>query len=250
MSNRIHIKLLSENALLYLKKNLSTVTKKIQENNNNSWIYSTFPQPMFVEKKIEIFDFELQDNPESGDKVIDFKNSVIIYETLKGLPRYIICDEKFWLWLHFEKFYFITKKMMKIRSESTIKDHWMHDPGTRRGLMFGVLSRCYFRVALTADETKGENKYELSKWVIENPLRFRHLSFGAFSSEEHLTRGIVRGEKRALEEFGGAENNDIYPEISKYVSVIGSVRLLDKISEEDIERMIYEKMLELLNGSK
>ena len=58
------------------------------------------------------------------------------------------------------------------------------------------------------------------------------------------------GDFWALEEYGSAEDNDIYPEISKYVSVIGSVRLLDKISEEDIERMIYEKMLELLNGSK
>lgn len=250
MPNQIHIKLLSENALIYLKKNLASVTKNIQENDNNKWIYSAFPQPMFVEKKIEIQDFELEDNPDSNDKNIDFNNSVLIYERLKGLPRYIICDEKFWLWLHFEKFYLITKKMMKVRGESTIKDHWMHDPGTRRGLMFGVLSRCYFRAALTVDESKDNNKYELTKWVIENPERFRNLTWRAFSSEEHLVRGILRGEKRALEEYGGAEDNDIYPEISKYVSVIGSVRLLDKISEEDIERMIYEKMLELLNGSK
>ena len=253
MPNKIHIKLLSENALLYLKNNLASVTKNIQENDNNKWIYSAFPQPMFVEKKIEISDFELQDNPDSGDKDIDFKNSVTIYETLKELPRYIVCDERFWLWLHFEKFYLVSKKMMRVRGESTIKDHWLHGTGEgnhRRGLMFGVLSRCYFRAALTIDDSKGENRYELTKWVIDNPERFRNLTWRAFSSEEHLVRGILRGEKRALEEFGGAEDNDIYPEISKYVSVIGSVRLLDKISEEDIEVMIYEKMLELLNGSK
>jgi len=248
MPNQIHVKLLSENALLYLKKNLTNVTKNIQENDNNMWIYTTFPQPMFVEKKIEISDFELQDNPESNDKEIDFKNSVTIYENLKSLPRYIVCDEKFWLWLHLEKFYSVAKRMMRVRGESTIKDHWTHNPGTRRGLMFGVLSRCFFRAALTVDESKGVDKYELTKWVIDNPERFRNLTWRSFSSEEHLVRGILRGEKSALEEYGKVENNDIYSEISKYVSVIGSVRLLDKISEEDIERMIHEKMLELLDG--
>ena len=245
--NSIHIKMLSEDALIFLKKNIGLITKKIIENDDNEWIYSTFPQPMFVEKKCSIFDFELKDNPESSDKDADFYNSITLYEKLKDLPRYIICDEKFWLWLHFEKFYLITKRMMRIRGESTVKDHWTHEQGTRRGLMFGVLSRCYFRAALTVDESKGDDKYELTRWVIDNPERFRNLTWRSFSSEEHLVRGALRGEKHALEEFGGAEDNDVYSEIGKYVSVIGSVRLLDKISEEDIELMIYKKMLELLD---
>ena len=42
------------------------------------------------------------------------------------------------------------------------------------------------------------------------------------------------------------ERNDIYPQIGKFVSVIGSVRLLDVISEEDISNMIYDKTKELL----
>lgn len=139
---------------------------------------------------------------------------------------------------------------MKIRGESTIKDHWMHTQGIRRGLMFGVLSRCYFRVSLTIDKTNEENEYELTKWVIENPERFRNLTWRAFSSEAHLVRGVLKGEKRALEDFNGLEENNIYTEISKYVSVIGSVRLLDIIAEEDIEAMIYDKTFELLNGRK
>ena len=248
MNNSIHIKLLSENALIFLKKNISIITKKIQEKDDNDWIYTFFPQPMFVEKKLVIHDFELMDNPESSNKEIDFNNSIAIYENLKNLPRYIVCDERFWLWLHFEKFYRVVKGMMPIGVESTIKDHWMHSQGTRRGLMFGVLSRCYFRVALTVDENNPENKYDLTKWVIENPYRFRNLSWRSFSSEPHLVRGILSGEKRAVEQFGGKEDNGLYPEIAKYVSIIGSVRLLDKIKEKDIEEMIYRKMVQLLGG--
>lgn len=111
--------------------------------------------------------------------------------------------------------------------------------------MFGVLSRLYFRVALTVDKSL-DDKYELTKWVIDNPERFRNLSWRSFSSEEHLVRGILKGEKKAVENFKIKENNSWYPEIAKYVSVIGSVRILDIINENDIEFMIYDKMIEVM----
>lgn len=122
----IKVKMMSENALIYLKNNLSRITQKILENDDNKWINAEFPEPIFIEKKYEFEDFDLMDNPESVNKDIDFKNSIIIYEKLNKLPRYIICDERFWLWLYFDKFYLVVKNLMKIRGDSTIRDHWMH----------------------------------------------------------------------------------------------------------------------------
>lgn len=243
--NNINVKMLSDTALAYLEKNIEQITKQIQENNTNEWIFSTFPQPMFVTKKFIISDFSIAENLNSNDKSLDFENSKNIYENLKNLPRYILTDERFWLWLHFEKFYKEVKAMMPINGKSTVTDHWMHKQGVRRGLMFGVLSRCFYRVSLSIDE-ESLDKYHLTKWVIENPERFRNLTWRAFSSEEHLVRGILKGEKMAVEEKPENEKNDIYPEIAKYVSIIGSVRLLDAISENDIANMIYEKTKELL----
>jgi len=156
-----------------------------------------------------------------------------------------LTDERFWLWLHLEKFYKEVKSMMTVNGKSTILDHWMHKQGTRRGLMFGVLSRCYFRVVLTVDESL-PNKYELTNWVIENPERFRNLTWRSFSSEEHLVRGIIKGEKKAIDANPDLEKNSIYPEIAKHVSIIGSVRLLDIISEDDIAAMICEKTQNLI----
>ena len=248
--SKINIKMLTEDALVYLRNNPDSISKMIKENENNSWINSTIPQPMFVEKKLQIDDFELTDNPESSDKNIDFENSKALYESLKVLPRYILCDERFWLWLHFEKFYSVVRQMMKVKGKSTFTDHWLQTRGVRRGLMFGVLSRCYFRVALTIDD-KAIDKYSLTKWVIDNPERYRNLTWRSFSSEEHLVRGVLKGEKQAVDEFKGKENSDVYPEIAKYVSIIGSVRLLDMMTEDDIQLMIYNKTKDLLlNGVK
>ena len=243
---RINIKILSEDAYLYIKSHLDLVTKKIQENDNNSWLKDIFPSPIFVEKKIFVPDFDLTDNPDSKDKDIDFENSVKLYEALKAVPDFILCDERFWLWLHLDKFYPIVRGMMKINGVSTIKDHWLHAGGTRRGLFFGVLSRCYFRVALTVDNTLSD-KYELTRWIIENPLRFREFTWRNFSSERHLIRGCIKGEKRAIEETPNArETGELFAKIAKHVSNIGSVRLLDAITESDIEQMIYKKTKELL----
>ncbi len=248
MSNLIHIKIMNDSAVAYLSKNIAHIVKKIQENESNEWIYTEFPQPMFIEKKYEIKDFDLTPNPESQNKSIDFDNSILLYENLKSLPRYILSSEQFWLWMHFEKYYSIVREMMKINGVSTVTDHWMHKQGTRRGLMFGVLSRCFFRVKLTVDESKGDNKYELTKWVIDNPLRFRNLTWRSYSSEEHLVRGILKGEKKAIDENPDKENNDFYPQIAKDVSEEGSLKLLDAISESEIENFVYSKMIEYING--
>jgi len=245
MVSKINVKILSENSLNFFKKNLDLITTKIKENNNNKWIYEVFPQPMFIEKKLQINDFGLKQNSNSADKQIDLINSITLYENLKDLPRHLLTNECFWLWLHLEKYYEIVRSMMPIRSVSTITDHWLHKQGTRRGLMFGVLSRCYFRVALTIDSTN-KNPYLYTEWIIQNPERYRNLTWRSFSSEEHLVRGILKGEKRAIDENPMKEKNDLYPLIAKHVSLIGGIRLLDVISEEDIENMIYIKMLELI----
>lgn len=61
-----------------------------------------------------------------------------------------------------------------------------------------------------------------------------------------MVRGVLKGEKKAVDENG--EKSEVYPKIAKYISFLGSVRLLDAISEEDISEMVYNKMTELMNG--
>ena len=246
MSN-IHIKLLSDSALAYIKKNIEKVTSLIQNNETNDWINTVFTEPVFVEKKYTIPDFELKENPYfQSDADIDFENSITLYEALNCLPIYILTDERFWLWLYFDKFYSIVRTMMQIKSSTTIKDHWLFGQGIRRGLMFGVLSRCYYRVLLSVDNNTNnrDNKYELTKWVIEFPERFRNMTWRSFSSEPHLVRGILRAEKRAVAEKG-IEHSSFYQELVKYVLQVGSVCLLDAFEEKDIEDLAYKKMIAL-----
>ena len=113
--------------------------------------------------------------------------------------------------------------------------------GKRRGLFFGVLSRCYFRVALSVDETLAD-PYELTKFVIENPLRFRELTWRSFSSEKMIVLGTLKAEKRVMAEYPQMEENaKNFAEIAKLLSKLGSVMLLDCMTEKDIEEYVYKK---------
>lgn len=240
--SKIYIKYMTDEAIGTLKNNIDTVTKKLKKNPTDaSWLSELINGDIYTTKKYEIEDFVLKLPKDSKDRDVDIQNSILLYERLNSLPLYVLTDERFWSWMNFEKGYATALKYMPISGGTSVfKDHWLFTQGKRRGLFFGVLSRCYFRVALTKDDTL-EDPYELTKFVIEKPERFRNLSWRAFSSEKMIVLGTLKAEKRVLEEFQMEEKTEYFTELAKAISQLGSVMLLDAMTEKDIEEFIYKK---------
>ena len=228
---------MSDVALATLKANKNEVTNKLIENPNSSdWLSEFVGDDLYVTKKYEIEDFILKVPSNEKDRETDIYNSIILYEKLNKLPLHVLTDERFWCWVMFDKGYEASLKYMPVKKESSIfKDHWLFSQGKRRGLFFGVLSRCYFRVALSVDDTL-KDPYELTKFVISNPLRFRELTWRSFSSEKMIVLGTLKAEKRIIEEYPNYEENATrFGDIAKLLSKLGSVMLLDVMTEKDIE---------------
>ena len=243
--SKIHIKYMTDEALETLKANPDTVTKKLIENpNDSSWLQSYFTGTLWTTKKYEIEEFTLRVPRDEKDRDTDLYNSILLYERLHHLPLYVLTDERFWCWMNFEIGYKAALKYMppqNPKNKNAFKDHWLLTQGKRRGLFFGVLSRCYFRVALSVDNTL-DDPYELTRFVIENPERFRGLTWRSFSSEKMIVLGALKAEKRVHAEFPKmVENNDLYAEVVKHISKLGSVMLLDCMTEKDIEDYVYKK---------
>ena len=197
--SKIHIKYMTDEALETLKANTSVITERLTENQISSTQLSEFiPSELYVTKKYEIEEFTLRVPKDEKDRETDIYNSILLYERLHHLPLYVLTDERFWCWMNFEMGYEVALKYMPVKKNSSVfKDHWLLTQGKRRGLFFGVLSRCYFRVALSVDNTL-DDPYELTKFVIENPLRFRELTWQSFSSEKMIVLGYAgdRGRRR------------------------------------------------------
>lgn len=255
--NKINISFITDDALETLYKNSEEVANYLmKEKDNSNWLKLIYNGQIFEEKKYKINDIKLltDENYEN----VDFANSIMIYEALKDLPRYILTDERFWCWFNFTIGYKAALQAMKINSKTTFEDHWLFKQGQRRGIFFNVLARCYFRVDLSIDETNLEDKYYLTRFVIENPERFRTLSWRANSSQKNIVLGALKAEKDIVEKYKDIINVDkikyngekgtIYSEVTKQISLYGSVRLIDAASEEDIYKFVYNKLEEMVNA--
>ena len=246
--SKIHIKYMTDEALETLKANTSVITERLTENQTSSTRLSKFvPSELYVTKKYEIEEFTLRVPKDEKDRETDIYNSILLYERLHHLPLYVLTDERFWCWMNFEMGYEVALKYMPVKKNSSVfKDHWLLTQGKRRGLFFGVLSRCYFRVALSVDNTL-DDPYELTKFVIENPLRFRELTWQSFSSEKMIVLGSLKAEKRIQAQYPHVEENTKhFAEIAKHLSKLGSVMLLDCMTEKDIEEYVYKKYKEMM----
>lgn len=249
MNNMINISFMTEDALNTLKSNSKTANDYIKEwTETSDWLNDIYSGTLFEEKKYKIHDFELKVSSNGNYEEVDFENSVILYNSLKDLPLYILTDERFWAWINLKKGYRAAIQAMPVKSDSTFADHWLFTQGNRRGLFFGVLSRCFFRVALTVNENY-EDKFELTKFVIENPERFRNLSWRSSSSERHVVQGTIRAEKDIVEKYGNKVKNSIYSDVAKELSLYASVRLIDIVSEDDIYNHIYNYMERIIGNN-
>ena len=147
------------------------------------------------------------DISEDGDySKVDFNNSIKIYESLKCLPRYIVTNNRFWVWFILYIAYDASKQAVPLKQENTLMNMWLLDPvkrsGHRSGLFFNVMARCFFRVEMTVDENL-KDKYELTKFVIEKPTRFREFTWrSSVSNNKKILLPILKAEKDFIEKYG------------------------------------------------
>lgn len=244
MMSKINIQYMTDEALETLRINIPTVTKYLIENPESSeWLKEFVSSDLYVTKRLQIEDYALLTPKDDKDRETDYRNSITLYENLKHLPLHVLTDEHFWMWINFEKGYRAALKHMPItEAGSVFKDHWLFTQGKRRGLFFGVLSRFYLRVALSVDASYEDDPYKLTKFVTNNPLRFREFTWRAYSGEKSIILGALKAEHRVLSEYPEfSETGAYYKEIAKLLSKLGSVMLLDCMTEKDIEEFVYTK---------
>jgi len=260
MNRTINISFMIDEVVETLRENSDKVSECIKENKfDSSWISGLYNGKIYDVKKAKINDFELKVSLNGNYKEVELENAITLYENLKDLPRYIITDERFWAWINLSKCYKATTQAMPIRSKSTFKNMWLFSQGKRRGLFFGANSRLYFWTELTVDESL-EDKYLYTKFVFQNHERIRQLTWRANSNNKHIILNVVKAEKRLYDKYvndpnyseafsrceTGVKNCNIYTAIAKFLSLYGSVRVLDIISDSDLQELIYNKLEKIL----
>lgn len=240
------IKYMTEEAIETIRANQKKVSNYISASEDNSWLYDLCGKTPFEEKEYCIEDFELKTPLNNLDRETDFYDSVMLYNALNKLPGYVLSNERFWAWLNFEKCYDTARILMPIKSDSTLKYHYLFSNSVKRSLSFGVLSRMYYRVALTVDNTL-EDKYEITKWLIDSPVKMRGLFWRSLSNNPTIFKGVSKAEMQFEKETGivlGEKSNSI---LSKRIQRLGSVSIIDVYSEEDICEYAKQELYDIYN---
>lgn len=246
--SKINIKLMSEETYATLKRNIDSYVKNFKDNDSDgSWINDITSEKAFEIKKFQIEDFVLKAPEGPYDRKTDLKNAITLYEHLNVLPGYILSEPRFWLWLMFEKGYEAALSGMEKIDSTSFKHQWLFSDGLRRGLFFGVLSRLYYRVELTYAPENVDDPYYLTRYVMENPNRFREISWRTISNHKFVVKAMLRAEMRANQDMEFEEKGQYFSALAKEICKLGSIKLIDAMDETDLENYIYKKYVSIIN---
>lgn len=253
MMNTIQVKVISEKALAYLKTNIEQFIELFNSNRDSGdWIHSALQdldEPIFVDKPYRIPDFELHPVSAPNDYNLEYKNGIILYNALKGLPPYLLGDIRFWVWLIFEKAYKESLNMMELSDkESSYLNQLFGAQGPRRGIFQNVLARIWARIHCLVEL----DDFELCEYVGENPYRFRDLGWRSISNYQFFNRGYVQAikEVNSMPEFCDKECNKIYPILIKEVTKLGSIKCVDIMSKDEVCEFVRSKYIAILRSKK
>lgn len=244
---QINIKMMTDEAYKTIQKDYKEILKMINDHpSDSSWLKDYLGFEPYETKKYIIEDFELKYAEDYNDVVFD--NAIILYETLNKLPKYILCNNRFWAWINMEKAYKQAQIATKKFNEQILQNLWFMG-NSRRDIMLGVMSRYYNMVDVSVDESK-ENKYELSKFILTTAETYRGFCYRNLGMIKSVTLGVLQAEKDYIDLTGKIMLKKPGAQIVKCASRVGSVMLLDIISKEEMRDYIFSKIDNIFQDCK
>lgn len=239
----INIKMMTEEAYKTLQKNYKEVYENIINHPSDStWLVSFLGFDPYEEKKYEIEDFELEDDDDYSK--VAYKNGIVLYEHLNDLPRYVLCNNRFWAWITFDKAYKQAQHAIKISGDQIIRKWWLGNEG-KRSLMLGVIARSFFRVYSTV-ANNSDDKYYYSKRLFHGLQSYEVYRFIVDSNMGIIPAasiGFIRTILECEKNYGESIiDKEFMRKVIKDARRIGSVMLVDTMKEDEIYQILMEKI--------
>lgn len=243
--SKINVKLVTETAYATIQSNIKEIYKNIVNHpSDSSWVEDLIGCDLYETKTYTIDDFQLKYSSKYSD--VECENGIILYEHLKDLPRYILCNSRFWAWIILEKGYKQARLAMEF-TEGSVRNFWFANDA-RRPIMLNVMGRQYFKVEVSVNDNL-KDKYELTKFLFTNHNIYKNFSYRNCCMLKNVSGALLNSMYFLSKKFN-IKLNDIQSSLFvKHVSRLGSVQLLDIIPEDEIYRYLCLKMIPVLKDS-
>lgn len=207
-----------------LKKNLN-LKNMLNYYKNNEFIY---------DKKQVLMLPNIDSDPDLINRLDisnDFKTAIEIYEAFSNLEVIQAADERLWTYLsHVDLYSYMIKRWDGVYSNKIpdekkyILEHWFIHGSGQSGLLRNSFSGLWWGVYLSVDNSRGEQKYELTK-ILFRQLDFVTRTLGAYKLGRH--KEAVIGILEFIEENDSlfkTKFEDKTRFITKHLNIVGGAK--------------------------
>ncbi|XRG77005.1 DUF6339 family protein [Rossellomorea sp. GAMAL-10_SWC] len=194
-----------------------------------------------LKSKITCSNFELK-QPISSRENFDVENSILIHQSL-DLNISQANDERLWVYLTHITFYEYMKNRWGINQEKTtietLKKRCYFSGTDNVKFARNGIARLWWAAEVTKDNLR-EDPYELTRILFSTQDVHMQLMERNFSRNTNLIKNILSVfSKMDKKDYANMEFNR---DLMKYLNSLGGVTILDALDEEDIEKIIKEKL--------
>jgi hypothetical protein len=169
----------------------------------------------------------------------DCNTAIVLYETFIDLEPIQASDERLWTYLsHVDLYSYMIKRWGSVYNSTAkeetkyIFEHWFLQSSAQSSLLRHALAGLWWAVFLSVDETKGSNKYDLTK-ILFRQLDFPTRTLGTYKLGRH--KEAVIGILEFIQEnesLFSTNFEDKTRHITKHLNVIGGVKPVSYYSRD------------------
>lgn len=161
----------------------------------------------------------------------DCETAIRLYEAFEKLEPIQASDERLWVYLsHVDLYLYMVKRWNDVylgkssNPSKYISDHWFLESSAQSSLLRHALAGLWWSVYLSVDESRGENKYDLTK-ILFRQLDFPTRTLGTYKLGRHkeavigILEFIQENEKLFKTKF-----EDKTRFVTKHLNIIGGVK--------------------------
>ncbi|WP_097028594.1 DUF6339 family protein [Clostridium peptidivorans] len=238
----MQLKYFKQSSVDYLKANITSHMQKGYYKSNSQWLNEIFNEEYTIESGINIPQIVLIVPEKQFD--VEFENCKIIYEALKDFTLEQASDERLWACLCYTIGWNYMLRRWPVKdtdSANKVSERYMFiRQNNDRALLRNGLSRLWWMAYTTYDKDR-ENPYELTEFLLKDTNLQQQLMERAFSRNREFTKLVLI----ALKKYTGEHtfpSKEKRAELVKALNRLGGVKVLDMITYEEIERIVYSEL--------
>lgn len=246
----MRLKFLSEDTLQDLKLNLDAYITRYYTRDNSWFDEYLSKNDAVLESNLPFIIPELNFDTDYG--ISDRENIKILYESLKNLSPTHATDERIWAGLaHIQlreyTFYRLQDELKK-KNSKRIKSALFYTQGQKRSLYVHIIARLWWVGYMTYDEKNSENPYWLTDFFAEKQFASRCILFFSsnFTSNREITKGLLSALYK-INNLGIEIDREHFVESIRYLNVVGGALVLDVLTRNEIEELVFDYLKRKFN---